>query len=229
MHEISDDDDEPPVAAARSARPAATGTRANPFVFSSDEDDVDENDLPARRRRRPPPPRASAAAAPPPPTTPSRSARRRAWAPGPRPHAVPSTPRTPRVSRPAQRGSGSGSGSGHRRRVEPKGIYLGSWRGSGLPANVSNAVYGSRDVFNRINRRISKEDNQGHIIWGGSFSSHTTACSHKMIQYITRFAGMTKAEVDSHIQPLLDQQAHCAIQPITLTPVLQLSWIDLTV
>ncbi|MCJ1486477.1 hypothetical protein MMC06_006654, partial [Schaereria dolodes] len=123
---ISNDNNKPPITAARPARPATTGTHVNPFIFSSNEDDVNENNLPARRRRHPPPPHASAAAAPPPPTTPSRSARRRAWAPGPRLHAVPSTPHTPYISCPAQRGSGSGSGSDHHRRVEPKGIYLNS-------------------------------------------------------------------------------------------------------
>ncbi|MCJ1484786.1 hypothetical protein MMC06_004959, partial [Schaereria dolodes] len=92
---------------------------------------------------------------------------------------------------------------------------------------MSNVVYDSRDVFNRINRRISKKDNQGHIVWDNSFLSHVTACSHEIIQYVARFARMTKAEIDSHIQPLLDQQACYAIQPITPAPALQLSWIDL--
>ena len=44
-----------------------------------------------------------------------------------------------------------------KRRFDPKGILLGTWKGSGLHAGHANAVFGSRDVYDRINRRISKE------------------------------------------------------------------------
>lgn len=43
------------------------------------------------------------------------------------------------------------------RRVDPAGIYLGTWKWSGLPAEDANAVYGFRNRRGYVNRRISKK------------------------------------------------------------------------
>ncbi|KAL8688233.1 MAG: hypothetical protein Q9218_005806 [Villophora microphyllina] len=94
-------------------------------------------------------------------------------------------------------------------RLVPKGILLGSWKNSGLHANA-NAVYGSRDVRNRINRRIAKVSVAGTVVVGGNYDTRRTACSHEDIAYLPTFAGMSKAEVDSHIMPLLTGAAPSA-------------------
>lgn len=93
--------------------------------------------------------------------------------------------------------------SGSRRRLKPRGILVGTWKRSGLHAASSNAVYASRDIKNRINRRISKEDGTGKVVHGGNFDVRVTACKHEDIDYIQRFSGMTKEEVDSWVMPLL--------------------------
>ena len=74
-----------------------------------------------------------------------------------------SAPRTPRY----QPTSSRNPPSAHRCRVPPKGIYLSNWKRSGLPIERSNAVYGSRDSRNYINRRISKENAEGQVKLGG--------------------------------------------------------------
>ena len=88
-------------------------------------------------------------------------------------------------------------------RQKPKGILLGTWKRSGVHAAHANAVYGSRDVRNRINRRIAKVDMGDVVVQDGAYDIKKTACSHTDIEYLPRFAGMTKSEVDSLIQPLL--------------------------
>lgn len=96
--------------------------------------------------------------------------------------------------------------SASKQRLKPKGILLGTWSDSELQAAVSNAVYGSRDVMNRINRRVNKVSMDGLVVLGGNFDVKKTACSHDKIDYLPEFAGMSKAEVDSHIMPLLVAQ-----------------------
>ena len=96
------------------------------------------------------------------------------------------------------------------RRSEPRGIYLGTWNGSGLSAVTSNAVYGSRDRRDRIKRQISKENNSGEVIRGGRYLTTATACRREDIEYIARFQGMSKAEVDAAIQPFLREMERSA-------------------
>lgn len=49
--------------------------------------------------------------------------------------------------------------SSSRQRLKPKGILFGTWTRFGLRADQTrNVVYGSRDIFNRINRRVAKVD-----------------------------------------------------------------------
>ena len=119
----------------------------------------------------------------------------------PLPRPTPSTP----LSRPfASYGNASSHPpSSHHRRMEPRGVYLGTWINSGLPAANSNAVYGSRDRKDRINRRISKEDNYGRVVIGGRYDHKRTACSHADINYIPKYQGMSKEQVDAAIMPLL--------------------------
>ena len=89
------------------------------------------------------------------------------------------------------------------RRQNPRGILLGVWKRAG-PVTAKNAVYGSRDVRNRINRRISKLDLHGTVVLGGNFDVRRTSCSHEEIDYLPAFHGMTREQVNSHIMPLLD-------------------------
>ena len=63
--------------------------------------------------------------------------------------------------------------------------YLGTWKNSGLHVAVSNAVYGSRDNSDRINRRISKETSHGVVVVvGDRYDTKRTACSHDDINYV---------------------------------------------
>lgn len=58
-------------------------------------------------------------------------------------------------------------------RLDPKGILLGTWKHSGLPAATSHDVCASRDMKDRINRRISKVDMHGEVIVGiNHFNGH---------------------------------------------------------
>ena len=101
----------------------------------------------------------------------------------------------PKLPRPERRGSG---GSSHnRRRTQVVGVCLGTWSHSGLPAEASNAVYGSRDKRGRINRRISKQTMGGVLVVGGSYSCYRTSCSHDDIVYVEHLAGLSKADVDA--------------------------------
>ena len=61
---------------------------------------------------------------------------------------------------------------------------------------MSNAVYGFRDSFGRINRRISKQNAAGSLVIGGSYSCHRTSCAHEDIDYAPHLAGRSKAEID---------------------------------
>ena len=91
-----------------------------------------------------------------------------------------------------------------KRRHEPAGILLGTWRLSGLPASQANAVYGSRDKKNRINRRISKQSPSGAIFTaGGNYNSGKTPCRHEDIDYLEKYQVMSKEEVDAVIMSLL--------------------------
>lgn len=94
-------------------------------------------------------------------------------------------------------------GTPQKRRLDPRGILLGTWKHSGLHADNANAVYGSRDIKNRINRRISKESPLGRVVTGGNYNHKKTACRHDNIDYLPQFQGMTADEVNSHIRPLL--------------------------
>lgn len=98
----------------------------------------------------------------------------------------------------------SNPASASERRQKPLGVYLGTWKQSGPTASGRNAVYGSRDRKNRINRRISKEDDQGNVIRGGNFDTKKYACKPETIDYIERYRGMTRKQVGAAIKPLLD-------------------------
>ena len=119
----------------------------------------------------------------------------------------PNTPPTPPFHMP---GPSRNPASGTPQRLKPRGILLGTWAKSGLHAGASNAVYGSRDKHDRINRRIAKVDVAGRVVLLGSFDVKRTACKHEDIDYIPKYQGLTKQEVDSLIMPLLraaDDQA----------------------
>ncbi|KAL8761396.1 MAG: hypothetical protein Q9184_002491 [Pyrenodesmia sp. 2 TL-2023] len=90
----------------------------------------------------------------------------------------------------------------HRRRQDPLGILLGTLKCRGSMAGAANAVYGSRDRFGRVNRRISKEDPYGRVVIGDRMN-HMSSCSHGDISYFDRFRYMTKDEVDAQILRLL--------------------------
>ncbi len=81
--------------------------------------------------------------------------------------------RTPRSRNPVY---GPSPGTPSKRRMNPRGIPLGTWNQSGLRAELANAVYGSRDIKNRINRRISKESVTGRVVTGGNYNHKKTAC-----------------------------------------------------
>ncbi|KAA6406587.1 MAG: hypothetical protein FRX48_09642 [Lasallia pustulata] len=94
--------------------------------------------------------------------------------------------------------------SGSRRRNTPRGIFLSTWNRSGVYNVTSNASYGLRDCRDRINRRVSKEDESGRVMLGGNFDIMRTACRHEHIDYIPRYQNMmTKEQVDTAIMPLL--------------------------
>ncbi|KAI4208824.1 MAG: hypothetical protein LQ351_008165 [Letrouitia transgressa] len=120
----------------------------------------------------------------------------------------PETPNRDQNRAPSKRPSSS------RPRLTPRGILLGTWKNSGLPPARSHAVYGSRDAKDRINRRISKVGLDGEVIMGiNFFDAYKTACKHEDIDYVEKFYGMSKEEVDSIIMPLLkaaDQAARTA-------------------
>jgi hypothetical protein len=88
-------------------------------------------------------------------------------------------------------------------RSPPKGIFLGTWKHAGLPSGQSNAVYGSRDRLQRINRRISKVDGRGMVVARSLFHCRKTACEHDDINYIDRFAGLAKDAVDALVLPMI--------------------------
>ena len=94
--------------------------------------------------------------------------------------------------------------------MAPWGIYLGTWRDSGLPAARSNAVYGSRDALMRINRRVSKETQHGQVVLGGNYDVRRTACKHENIDYCERYQGLTKAQQLVALQ--IHQRAGAEIQ-----------------
>lgn len=94
-------------------------------------------------------------------------------------------------------------GTPQKRRVDPRGLLLGTWKLSGLPADSANAVYGSRDKKNRINRRISKQSPSGAVVSGGNYNNKKTACKHQDVDYLPQYQGMTDEQVKSHIMPLL--------------------------
>ncbi len=93
--------------------------------------------------------------------------------------------------------------SASKQRLKPKGILLGTWLDSRLQVAVSNAVYSSRDVINRINRRVNKVSIDRLIILGGNFNVKKTAYSYDKINYLLEFAGILKVEVNSYIILLL--------------------------
>ena len=67
---------------------------------------------------------------------------------------------------------------------------------------TSQAVYGSRDSQNRINRRTNKETLTGDII-PGIVNLHSTAAWHEDVDYLLRYQGMSRGEVDRMIMPML--------------------------
>ena len=93
-----------------------------------------------------------------------------------------------------------------KQRLVPRGILLGIWKYSGLHADLANAVYASRDRRNRINRRITKVSTSMLPSNSTFYDSKKTACSHKDIDYLPEYQGLSEAEVNSHIMPLLAAQ-----------------------
>ena len=118
--------------------------------------------------------------------------------------------------------------SGNRRRYTPKGVYLGSWNRSGLHAMESNAVYGSSDGRGRVNRRISKEDNNGRVVVGGNYDSKRTACSHGDINYAGRFAGQSKEAIDRMIKGVEQDRSLAAPETASTAAIVLPPWVDLT-
>ena len=96
---------------------------------------------------------------------------------------------------------------------------------SGIPKDfairytLDLAVYGSRDVKNRINRRISKETPGGRVVAGGNYSHLKTACKHEQVDYVARFQGMTDEKVKSHIMPLLAPERDAYINNVPVTSI----------
>lgn len=82
---------------------------------------------------------------------------------------------------------------------------MDTWRGSGLPATQANAVYGSRDRRNRINRRVSKATNEGTVVTGGAYDAYRTSVRHDEIEYVPRYQGMSAEEVNAAIMSLLKE------------------------
>lgn len=100
---------------------------------------------------------------------------------------TPRTPHTPRMPSPPPLPSRNPASSS-RQRIKPKGILLGTWARAGVHADQSpNAVYGSRDRLNRINRRIAKVDIVGEVVLGGFFDAKRTACKHDHIDYLPAY------------------------------------------
>jgi len=120
-------------------------------------------------------------------------------------------------------------GSAARRRTQPKGVFVGKWRHSRLSPRAANAVYASRDNRGYVNRRVSKEDNEGNVVVGGAYDAQRTACSHEDIIYIARYAGLSKAAVDAQIGNTLRlQAAHAAGRAATPAIAYRtVSWVDL--
>lgn len=63
----------------------------------------------------------------------------------------------------------------NRRRINSKDVYLGTWRGSNWFTAQANAVYGSRNRQDRINRRIFKATNDGTVVADEMYDVHHTA------------------------------------------------------
>ena len=78
----------------------------------------------------------------------------------------------------------------------PKGIILGEWKGSFHGrlefGRKGNTIYGSRDVGNRIIRRIGKEDPDRNIVLGGRYISNSTIYKYEDVKLTREFEGLTK-------------------------------------
>ena len=125
-----------------------------------------------------------------PPTTPQARRRRQPATPPP---ATPS-PRTPRRSaaRPKQHDP-------------PAGIYVGTWKGSGLSARrvalgLVNTVYMSVDKRGFVRRRITKWDRHGEEVMESNWDGSSISCPHEDIKYVRRFKGMSKDQVDEEVR-----------------------------
>ena len=86
-----------------------------------------------------------------------------------------------------------------RRRTRPVGVFLGTWRNSGLEAAASPSVYGSRDRRGRINRRLSKWTPAGVLVTGGNYSAFRTSCTHDDVLYAVHFQGLGREEIDRRV------------------------------
>lgn len=115
-----------------------------------------------------------------------------------------------------------------RRRQEPKGVYIGTWNRSGLPASRNNAVYCSRDGLSRINRRISKEDNAGNVVVAGNWESKRTACSLEDVNLIAAFEGLSEQAASDSIARTIDNQSIMQRLNGPRKPPLLVSNVDLT-
>ena len=126
----------------------------------------------------------------PPPTTPQARRRRQ---PATSPPATPS-PRTPRQS-----------AARLRQHDPPAGIYVGTWKGSGLSARrvalgLVNTVYMSVDKRGFVRRRITKWDRHGEEVMGSNWDGSSISCPHEDIKYVQRFKGMSKEQVDEEVR-----------------------------
>ena len=78
-------------------------------------------------------------------------------------------------------------------------MFLGTWRGLGLPPERTNAVYGYRDKLGRYNRRFFTEDRDDNVVMGGAYDARKTACGHADVDYIRPLQGLAAAEVKARV------------------------------
>ena len=96
-------------------------------------------------------------------------------------------------------------------RNKTKNVYLNIWNKSDLHARKSNAVYEFRSIVKRraiINCRIVKKTYNRVMIQENAYDRQRTACSHEDINYIEKYANMTKKKIDNTIMSILQLNWH---------------------
>ena len=96
-------------------------------------------------------------------------------------------------------------------RNKTKNVYLNVWNKSDLHARKSNAVYEFRSIVKGraiINRRIVKKIYNRVMIQESAYDRQRIACSHEDIDYIDKYADMTKKKIDSTIMSILQLNWH---------------------